>query len=117
MAIMIDHEFIEDLLLFTPRIARLDAQNASEFKAVIFGHDLRRNPLVVLNLQHVEFMDSTGLGAVVAIYKRVSSHGEFGLSNLTPLVEQLFELTRMNNFICIYDCYEDAQAKSVDISL
>ncbi|WP_416148521.1 STAS domain-containing protein [Salipaludibacillus sp. HK11] len=45
----------------------------------------------------VTFIDSAGLGVLVAIYKRAAQHnGQVKISHATGSVKELFELTRLN---------------------
>lgn len=57
----------------------------------------------VFDFSGCEFIDSTGLGALVAMYKRCVEHrGSIKLKNLKPEVKKLFELTRLNQVFEIY---------------
>jgi anti-sigma B factor antagonist len=49
------------------------------------------------------FIDSTGLGALVSIYKKCSEKGgNIKLKSLKPEVEKLFKLTRLDKVFEIY---------------
>lgn len=44
-----------------------------------------------------DFIDSTGLGAIVSIYKKCAErNGSLKLKSLNPEVEKLFKLTRLD---------------------
>ncbi|PWE28890.1 anti-sigma factor antagonist [Maritimibacter sp. 55A14] len=81
--------------------ARLDAAVAIRFK------DRFRDALddavrrVVLDLSQVEFIDSSGLGAVVAVLKLAGPERSFTLAGLNPAVEKVFRLTRMDTVFTI----------------
>lgn len=51
----------------------------------------------VFNFNQCDFIDSTGLGALVSIYKKCAEKGgSVKLESLKPDVEKLFKLTRLD---------------------
>ena len=51
----------------------------------------------IFNFSECNFIDSTGLGALVSIYKKcVEKGGSIKLKTLKPDVEKLFKLTRLD---------------------
>ena len=51
----------------------------------------------IFNFSQCDFIDSTGLGALVSIYKKcVEKGGSIKLKTLKPDVEKLFKLTRLD---------------------
>ena len=61
-----------------------------------------KNNLVV-DLQAVRFVDSSGLGALVSGFKNASSrNGNLKLSGLQLQVKSMFELTRLHRVFEIY---------------
>ncbi len=48
---------------------------------------------VILDLSSVKFIDSSGLGAIVAAMKQLGSGRRLDLAGLTPVVEKVFRLT------------------------
>jgi anti-anti-sigma factor len=64
---------------------------------------------VVINLQDVSYMDSSGVGTLVAMFRRISSYnGKMSLCNVAPRVRGLFEITKLDKFFAIYDSEEEA---------
>lgn len=50
----------------------------------------------VINMGNVEYIDSSGLGVLVAIQKRALQHGGgVTIKDLSGIVKELFELTRL----------------------
>jgi len=83
---------------------RFDASVANDFKKTI--GDLIDGGQVnfVIDLADVGYMDSTGLGSLVACLRRVGKEeGEIKLSSPTPKVRKVFELTRTHRIFDIYD--------------
>lgn len=89
---------------------RIDASVAIQFKDRF--RDLVRDWAgpVVLDLQKVIFLDSSGLGAVVAARKLLGESRQLELSGLNPAVDKVMRLTRMNAVFPIHDTVDDALA-------
>ncbi|MDT0681363.1 STAS domain-containing protein [Roseicyclus sp. F158] len=87
---------------------RLDAPVAIGFK------DRMREILsaapreVLLDLSSVRFLDSSGLGALVAVLKLAQPDRRLMLSGMTPAVEKVFRLTRMDTVFEIVTPFPDA---------
>ena len=58
---------------------------------------------VVLNLSQVAFVDSSGLGAIVAMKKHLGTEKTLDLAGLTNDVAKVFQLTRMDMIFTIHD--------------
>ena len=57
----------------------------------------------IFNFSQCDFIDSTGLGALVSIYKKCAEKdGSVKLKSLKPDVEKLFKLTRMDKVFEIH---------------
>ncbi len=89
---------------------RIDAATAIQFKEKM--RDLTRDgpPRVVLDLARVQFLDSSGLGAIVAVKKLLGPDRALELASLTPTVEKVFRLTRMDSIFAIHPSLEVAVA-------
>ncbi|MBW7055420.1 STAS domain-containing protein [Paracoccus bogoriensis] len=91
----------ESHLLIRVGEARIDAAIATQFKDRLRAIVTRATKPVHLDLQHVDFMDSSGLGAVIAVRKALPDHLPLVLQALTPNVERVFRLTRMDSIFDI----------------
>ncbi|WP_323032908.1 anti-sigma factor antagonist [Paracoccus sp. (in: a-proteobacteria)] len=80
---------------------RLDAAIATAFKDRVRSMIAGGGPQITLDLGGVEFMDSSGLGAVIAIYKAIPAGLRLTLTGLTPNVERVIRLTRMDTVLNI----------------
>lgn len=90
---------------------RLDLTSASELKDASRGIIDRQNCKLILNMEAVDFINSSGLGALVSILKDVRcSKGELKLSNLAPYVKEIFDITQLTNVFDI--CDNEQTAKS-----
>lgn len=64
---------------------------------------------VVVDLGGVDFMDSSGLGALIGLLKRVASRGgDVRLVRPQPRVKQVLEITRANKIFVISSTLEEA---------
>jgi len=93
---------------------RLDAAQSVRFKEAMRDIvDTGAND-IILDLGNVVFMDSSGLGAVVAVMKHMGREKTFRISALTPNVEKVFKLTRMDNVFNILSSSKDAISKDIE---
>ena len=102
--------------MVTPTEDRIDAASAIQFKNAMheaIGDDTAR---VVLDLAQVQFVDSSGLGAIVAAMKLLGPDRKLELAGLTPTVEKVFRLTRMDTVFTIHDDIEAAFAGAAKAS-
>ena len=89
-------------LVITVEEPRIDAAAAIEFKEGVRSlADEGGNP-VILDLSQVQFLDSSGLGAVVAVMKLLAPDRRLELSGLTPPVAKVLRLTRMDSILTIH---------------
>jgi anti-sigma B factor antagonist len=82
---------------------RIDAAVAIEFKEAVRAAAERPGNPVILDLSRVGFLDSSGLGAVVAVMKLLGPERPLQLAALTPPVAKVFRLTRMDSIFTIHD--------------
>ena len=82
---------------------RIDAACAIQFKDRMREMTPGDAPRVVLDLSQVAFLDSSGLGAVVAVRKALGPDRPLELAGLTPAVQKVFRLTRMDSIFVIHD--------------
>jgi anti-sigma B factor antagonist len=82
--------------------SRIDASVAVRFKDQM--RDLTNHPArrVILDLSKVEFLDSSGLGAVVGAMKQLGDDRRLDLAGLTPMVDKVFRMTRMDSVFRIF---------------
>lgn len=83
-------------LLVTVNEARIDAAIATPFKDKLRDIVIRGRKPLRLDMRAVDFMDSSGLGAIIAVRKAMPADCAIALEGLTPNVERVFRLTRMD---------------------
>jgi anti-sigma B factor antagonist len=98
-----------DIVIVYVKEERLDAHNSGDLKLEVNGLFAKEKKNVLVDLNDVRFIDSSGLGALVSGFKNaISSHGSLKLSSLQPQVKSMFELTRLHRVFEIYPTSADA---------
>lgn len=97
-----------DHVVVAPLDSRIDASVAIAFKDRM--RDITRDVpgRVILDLGAVEFVDSSGLGAIVAAMKQLDGDRSLELAALQPPVAKVFRLTRMDSVFRIHDSAVEA---------
>ena len=102
-------EPLDDKIIVTLQ-GELDHHSAEEVRTRvddILDKDGYKN--LIFNFSGVNFMDSSGIGAVIGRYKKLSLRGgKVCLINVTPTVKRIFELSGMFKIISMYDNIEEA---------
>lgn len=101
----------QGIRVVTVNEARIDAAVALAFKDQMRDEIEDGPDIVVLNLSAVDFVDSSGLGAIVASMKTMGPGRSLALAGLTPTVEKVFRLTRMDSVFAMYPTLDAALAQ------
>ena len=88
--------------------ARIDAVSAPEFAKQVKEQVDSGNNQLVLDMHNVNFVDSTGLGAIVSVFKAVAPDGKLILTSITGMVKDLFEITRIDQVINVVETEQEA---------
>jgi anti-sigma B factor antagonist len=97
--------------LIAPKMSNLTAANANGFRQKVLelvdvGHNL-----LVIDLTEVSAVDSSGIGALLGLLKRIGHRGELALCGLSEGVMQSFRITRMDRVFRIHaDSHRAIQA-------
>jgi anti-sigma B factor antagonist len=88
----------------------VDVSNADDVRGVL-GELVAAHPKLVLDLIRVQFIDSTGCGAIVEANSRFrAARGELRLCNPASEVKTVLELARLTRILSLYDTREAALA-------
>ncbi len=101
----------DDVQIVKVNAQRIDAAMAIEFKEDMRAQTETGHDRVILDLSDVEFIDSSGLGAIVAAMKQLEGERRLDLAGLTPTVDKVFRLTRMDTVFRLFNSLEDALAE------
>lgn len=104
----IHHKTIADVLIVRPLEKRIDASAAAEFKQKMGEWIDSGNRRIVLNLSEVDFIDSSGLGAIISGFKKIGNDGRLVVCVVKESVMSLFRLTRMNRVFDIFASEDEA---------
>ena len=91
---------------------RIDAAAAVQFRDAMRSATEAGHARVVLDLSRVTFVDSSGLGAIIAVLKHLGDDKTLELAALQPAVAKVFRLTRMDSVFLIH---ADADAVMAEV--
>ncbi len=94
-------------------LGRLDVTTAADFRRQVSDIASIANPpkYLVVDLQEISFMDSSGLGALVSALKSIrNSKGDMVICGANEQVQMLFELTSMTKIFKIYATVDEFNA-------
>jgi anti-sigma B factor antagonist len=98
-------EKINDFSVLTIQDERIDAHNSGELKEYLLQMIEGGEMQIIVQLEHVRFIDSSGLGALLSGNKHIiAKSGKLALANIQKQVLSMFELTRLNR---VFDMYAD----------
>lgn len=101
----------DDATLLRFHEERLDAHNSQELKEQLLKLIEHGSKALVLDLSEVRFVDSSGLGALLAGHKNAGLRdSRFVLASVQTRVQSMFELTRLHRVFEIHPSVDDALA-------
>jgi stage II sporulation protein AA (anti-sigma F factor antagonist) len=100
VSLNIDLEVKNDVLLIR-LVGELDHHTADNLRELatnaIEKHQIRH---ILLNLENLSFMDSSGLGVILGRYKQIKQlHGEMVVCAISPAIERLFDMSGLFKII------------------
>lgn len=104
------HETHNNILIVIPEGDSLDAKEVPEFKELLMELiDKKTLQGVVIDLQHLRFIDSSGLGSFLSALRYLhSTGGDLKLSHMNKPIRTMFELIRMHKIFEIFNTTEEA---------
>lgn len=80
----------------------LDLGSTSRLQREIESAEIESTPMVVLDLEDLEFIDSTGLRIILGAHERSQKRGqEFAVTRGSPQVQRLLSITRVGEHLRI----------------
>jgi anti-sigma B factor antagonist len=90
-------KFIEDKKVKIVPVGDLDIVNSKSFKDEVLKL-MEENQEILIDGEKLDYMDSTGLGVLISLYKKAkSTNSRLYLTNLKPNIYKLFDITGLNN--------------------
>ncbi|NTW83589.1 MAG: STAS domain-containing protein [Chlorobiaceae bacterium] len=103
---IISEKIISNISILAPE-GSLDAATVPQLQNFTAKSEL--TPTLVLNLSRVDFLDSSGLGAIVGMARnKRESGGDVVLACMNDRVRKVFEITRVARLFHIFDDLEAA---------
>ena len=104
--------FVHDggLLVIDLGDQRLDAARAPAFKQALVENISGQPKRVMIDASRVDFIDSTGLGALVTLLKMMGEGGSIVVAGAKPPVRRLFEITKLDS---VFAMVADREAASI----
>jgi anti-sigma B factor antagonist len=105
---MIDVQEVSGTLVVQIAGTTLDAHTSKEVRREVESQ-LKVNKHIVLDLSQLTFVDSSGLGVLLACLRQfTAAGGDLQLCGLTAQVRSVFQLTRMHSVFKIHNTRDEA---------
>jgi anti-sigma B factor antagonist len=102
----LNQEKFNDVIVVTVTGDVLDASVIGDFKSEMTPV-LKSEYRVVFDMSNIQFVDSSGVGAILACLRTLNAEGgDLKICSLTKPVQALFELVRMHKIFDIFDSKE-----------
>lgn len=92
----------DDKEIFVSVTGEIDAYTAPMLREELLPLTEGKNKVITVNLKDVSYMDSTGLGVFVGLFKQLNNNGgELKLVELSDRLKRLFKITGLSNVMKI----------------
>ncbi|MBF0227190.1 MAG: STAS domain-containing protein [Desulfobacterales bacterium] len=105
---IIESNKTDKLLIVTPMEKRIDAYSAKDFKGKMVDWINEGNFHILIDLVNVDFIDSSGLNAIVSSLKTIGKNGDLYLCSINETIMSMFRLTRLNRVFKMFDSKDKA---------
>ena len=99
---------LDNILIVETDLEKSDMSVAAEFQRDFYELIKNEKGLVLLDLEKVAFMDSSGLAALVFSFRSLELPKRLAVCRPRSRVKYLFKLAKMNKKIQIFDTREEA---------
>ncbi len=108
MAIKFDKRVEGDKVIISIN-GEIDAYHSAEVKKYLKDSLLENAKKIVIDMSNVNYIDSAGLGSLVAVFKDARlAEKELILASLKQTVMRIFEMTRLDRVFKIVQTVEEA---------
>ena len=106
---MLKSETVQDMIVVRfENVNRFNALISDPVKEELKQFYEQPNTKLILDLQDIDFIDSTGFGVFLSIMKTANNnYGYFRICNIHPDVMELFKLLKLHNVFEIYNTVDD----------
>lgn len=103
MSLKIVYEINENTLEVKP-VGEVDIYTSPELKNKIYELIEEKNINILINGEELDYIDSTGLGVLMGIYKKLQEKSlNIKIINLKPNIYKLFDITGLNKIFSIQE--------------
>lgn len=90
----------------------IDLHHAPDVHKTLVGTCENKPRRLVINLTDVTYMDSSGIGTLVEVFRRVNAYkGQLVLCGMNDRVHSVFEITKLDKFFKIFPTESEALAE------
>lgn len=83
-------------------VGEVDIYTSPELKKKIYELIEEKNQNLIINGEQLDYIDSTGLGVLMGIYKKLQEKNlSISITNLKPNIYKLFDITGLNKIFNI----------------
>lgn len=104
-----DPEDPENFILKVTIKGNLSLENSNEMSLlskILIKGGMKR---IMFNMEHLSYIDSSGIGLIIQIRKLLkASAGDFALLNVSPKINEAFELVNLKEYVSIF--YSESKA-------
>ena len=98
----------DDKEIFVTVTGEIDAYTAPKLREELLPLSEGHHKVITVNLKDVSYMDSTGLGVFVGLFKQLNKNdGELKLVELSDRLKRLFKITGLSTIMNISTETED----------
>lgn len=108
---MIESQIIGKVTVVKLAIGNLDTNVAADVREGLSHIVQQTNQVVLLDLDQVKFMDSSGLAAIVYCFKMTEMKDQLAVCNVSERVHQLFKITKLHAVVQIFKTLQEALDK------
>src|SRR6056297_2837630 len=109
LKVAINLKKFNNAVVVIPEQERIDASNAPQFKSELVDLIFEGYTNIALDFNYVDFMDSSGLSALLSCVKTLGGKGKFVLFSMNDKVRNLFRITKLDQRVFhIFDSQEQA---------
>jgi anti-sigma B factor antagonist len=95
-------------ILSFENVSKLNILVAQSLKEEIAQYLNKPGKKIILNLEGIEYIDSSGFGALLSILRNAKNNDStFKICNISPDVMELVKLLQLHNVFEIHDSIED----------
>lgn len=93
---------VKSVTIVVPRVEEITAENAANFRRSVCNLIDMGHSRLVIDLGQVQAVDSSGIGALVGLLKRVGLRGDVALCQVGERVARRLAVTRMDRIFAIH---------------